>query len=73
MKRFLPVAALRMTKTYYRHSDKDFDFLTWQEVMSERNIIINSIAPNMSTLYRHLHGGYCNRDFPIAPEKPAVL
>ena len=28
----------------YRHSDKDFDFLTWQEVISERNIIINSSA-----------------------------
>ena len=33
--------------------------------MSEGNMIINSIAPNMSTLYRHLDGGYCNRDFPI--------
>ena len=28
----------------YRRSDKDFDFLTWQEVIPFANIIINSSA-----------------------------
>ena len=34
----------------YRRSEKDFHFLTWKEVMAVRNMIINNIAPNMSTL-----------------------
>ena len=32
----------------YRHSDKHFDFLTWQEVMAERKMIINSSPANRS-------------------------
>ena len=50
----------------YRHSDKHFDFLTWQEVISERNMIINSSAANTRALYGQLHGALSNRDFPIA-------
>ena len=52
----ITVNASQACPSFYRYSDKHFDFLTWQEVMSERNMIINS-SPNS----KHEHA--CNAIF----------